>query len=464
MTTSPWLRFYGAAGTVTGSKTLLSSGTNRVLVDCGMFQGMTSLRRQNWAPMGFDLNQLDAILITHAHLDHSGSLPLAGKQGFRGPIYCTEGTAELLEIMLRDAGKLQEEEAGYRNKRGWSKHQPALPLYTIAEVEEVLRLLHPVPFDREARVGNLHITFHPAEHIIGSAHILIRDEDAVMPSVLFSGDIGRGATHILFGEPSHRPEADVIVMESTYGDRRHPVFSPSEELRTALKPVLRRGGTALIPAFAVGRAQEILASLEEIFAADGLPRVPVYLDSPMAASALRITHACRDELSEAGLRLLESACRHTKVIHDANESKALNLVNGPAIIVSASGMLDGGRILHHLMARADRPNDALILGGYQAPGTRGRRLLDGESAIKIFGQLIEPRLEIANLTAFSAHADQEGLINWIAERKPPERLFLNHGEPKAMSALLQAIRTRLEDVPIEIAKPGVRYDLAVARA
>lgn len=452
-----WLGFYGAAGTVTGSRTVLTHLGARYLIDCGLFQGTTDERMRNWQPFPFDQTSLNAVIVTHAHLDHSGALPLLITRGYKGPIYCTEGTAELLPILLRDSGRLQEEEAGYRNKRKWSKHDPALPLYTEADAERTLKFLRPVAYGKTVRETGIEFTFHPAVHIIGSAHVHVALEGG--PTVLFSGDIGRG-NHLFFSGMPPRPAADTIVCESTYGDRRHPEIDPKAELEAAVRPVLERGGVALIPAFAVGKAQEILASLELSFEEDQLTRCPVFLDSPMASQTLAITTAGQDEISTEGSRRLESAAKHTKIIADAMRSKDLNDLQGPAIIVSASGMLTGGRILHHVISRASHKLDALILCGYQARGTRGRRLADGERSIKIFGQLTDIEMEVISLASFSAHADQEGLLRWLASGSEPARVIANHGEPSAISAFVAAARARFENrFPIVAAQSGERYSL-----
>lgn len=456
MNAKSWFSFYGAAGTVTGSRTLLNAGSKRVLIDCGLFQGTTEERLQNWQTFPFDHTSLDAVLVTHAHLDHSGALPLLVKRGYKHKVYCTEATASLLEIMLKDSAKLQEEEAEFRNRRGWSKHKPAEPLYTVLDAEKALRHLEPVAYDKPFALAGFEVFFAKAAHIVGSSHVHVTTPGGA--SMLFSGDIGRG-DHLLLGDVPRRPKADVVVMEATYGDRRHPAVEPIDELCAALAPVLERGGTALIPAFAVGRAQEILVALEMLIEAGRLPRCPVYLDSPMATRTLQIQHGNAQEFGPAGAKRLQAAAKHTRFTLTADESKAVNAVQGPAVIVSASGMLTGGRILHHLMERAGRKNDALILTGFQARGTRGRRIADGEEVIKIFGQPVKLELEIKMLASFSAHADQEGLLRWLASAPMPKRILVNHGEPRAASALVQAIRAR-HNVPVVAAAAREKYSLA----
>ena len=436
------LTFHGAAGTVTGSKTLLQHGEDRVLIDCGMFQGLKADRERNWKPFPFAVESLAAIVITHAHIDHSGALPLAMKHGFQGDIYCSPGTAELLEIMLRDSARLQEEEATFRNRHGWTKHTPALPLFTMEDAEDALRRIQPVPYEECWKIGALEFSFHAAGHIIGSAHLRVQAPDT---SVLFSGDLGRDQT-LLFGKLPPRPEADVIVCEATYGERRHPPIKPEDELYEAVRPILKREGVALMPAFAVGRAQELLAALELLFQEERLPRCKVFLDTPMGAKALEATVNAYPELSERGVKLMDAARKHTVVIGDTKESQALNSMKGPAVIVSASGMLVGGRILHHLMARAANKQDGLIIGGFQAMGTRGRRLADGETPIKIFGRPVDIELEVSTLSSFSAHPDHEGILAWIGSTTLPRRVIFNHGEPSAISGILHGVSALFPEV------------------
>jgi metallo-beta-lactamase family protein len=452
-----WLGFYGAAGNVTGSRTLIHARRGGVLVDCGLFQGTQVEREQNWQPFPFDATALEGIVLTHAHIDHSGAIPLAYKRGYRGPVFCTPGTAELLEILLRDTGRLQEEEAHHRNWHGWSKHRPALALFTEEEAAAALSLVRIVDYQVPFHLGGMEFAFHRAAHIVGSAHAHCRLPSG--PTVLFSGDVGRG-DHLLLGDVPPRPVADLIVCESTYGDRLHPALPSIDELQAALEPVLARRGIALMPSFAVGRAQDVIAMIAELFDAKRLPVCPVYLDSPMAAKALDITAHDERELRPEGPELLRRARHYAKITGTQDDSKRLNALRGPAVIVSASGMLTGGRILHHIVEHAGRPENALILCGYQARGTRGRRIVDGEREIKIFGQPVPLRLEVKCLTTFSAHADREGLVRWLLNGPPPERVYLNHGEPGAALALKGALEKILpRDVRIAVARGGERVDL-----
>lgn len=453
MNAKTWFGFYGAAGGVTGSRTLVNAGSKRILVDCGLFQGTAEERLQNWQTFPFDHTSLDGVVLTHAHLDHSGALPLLVKRGYKKKIFCTEATADLLEIMLKDSAKLQEEEAEFRNRRGWSKHKPAEPLYTMLDAEKALRHVEPIGYDRPFDLAGFRVNFNKAAHIIGSAHVHVTTPGGA--TLLLSGDIGRG-DHLLLGDVPKRPGADIVIMEATYGDRRHPAIDPIDELEAALAPVIERRGVALIPAFAVGRAQEILVAIEMLIEAGRLPRLPMFLDSPMATRTLQIQNGNAAEFGPGGAQRLQSAAKHTTFTMTAEESKTVNAVHGPAIIVSASGMLTGGRILHHLMERAHHTQDALILTGFQARGTRGRRIADGEPIIKIFGQPVKLELEVKMLASFSAHADQEGLLAWLASGPKPRRILVNHGEPRAASALVQAIRTRY-DVPVVAAALREKY-------
>ena len=455
-----WLAFHGAAGGVTGSKSVIHHAGGAHLIDCGLFQGTTLEREQNWQPFHFDQTALRAAIITHAHMDHAGLLPRLVQRGFRGPIYCTEGTAELLPVMLRDSARLQLEEARYRNKRGWSKHHPALPLYSEDDVEFMLQFLKPCQFEKQYTDHGLQFSFHPAQHIIGSAHVLV--QLAGGERILFSGDVGRGQ-HPLFRPVPPRPEAEVVVCESTYGDRSHASVDPEKELQSALEAVLSRRGVALLPAFAVGRAQELMVSLEKAFTAGALSRCPVYLDSPMSAEVLRITEQGQSEITPEGLALLKRAHAHTQVTASPEQSKLLNDVHGPAIIICSSGMITGGRVLHHLINRAGNPQDALILCGFQARGTRGRILAEGNRTVKIFGQPTDIKLEVSSLSSFSAHADREGLLRWLDSAALPRRIVLQHGEPSAAAAFEKTIRAQWGDrLDVWVAVQGEKFELANA--
>ncbi|MGD9878517.1 MAG: MBL fold metallo-hydrolase [Reyranella sp.] len=431
------LEFHGGAGTVTGSKTLLRHRGRAVLVDCGLFQGLKRLRERNWKPLPFNASELAAVVLTHAHLDHSGALPLLVRSGFRGPIYCTPATQALLAILLRDSARLQEEEAQYANRHGYSKHTPALPLYTEADADRALQQVQPVPWSIAVTLGpSLTATLSPAGHLLGAASVSI---DSPEGRVLFSGDLGR-PDDLLMRPPAAATAADWVVIESTYGDRRHPLIDAEQELTRALQRGLAREGVIVIPAFAVGRAQSMLLLLSRVKARGLIPDVPVYLDSPMATDVTRIYHAHRTEhrLSPEECR---SMCTAAVYVNSVEESKRIDARQGPMIIVSASGMATGGRVVHHLKAFAPDARNMILFGGFQAAGTRGASLVGGAESIKIHGEWIPVRAEVVQLKSASGHADAGQLVSWLAAQPVrPRRVFVNHGEPVAAEALRQDLR------------------------
>jgi metallo-beta-lactamase family protein len=434
----PRITFHGASETVTGSRYLVETDGARVLVDCGLFQGLKKLRQRNWAPPGFDAASLDAVILTHAHIDHSGYLPRLCKAGFRGPVYCTEGTRDLASILLPDAGHLQEEEARLANRGGYSRHHPALPLYTRADAEACLEQLAPVPFHAAfTPAAGVTATFTRAGHIIGSACVQLALGGT---SVTFTGDVGR-PVHTVMRPPERLRPTDFLVVESTYGDHRHPAIDPAEELARVVNATLERGGTLVVPAFAVGRAQQLLHLLAGLRAARRIPAVPVYLDSPMAIDATHLfyrhgaDHALTHEACAAMSQL--AACTRTP-----DESKEIDRRTEPSIILSASGMATGGRVLHHLRRFLPDPRSTVLLVGYQAAGTRGRLLGDGADELKIHGQYVPVRATVARIDALSAHADYHELLAWLrASELAPRRVFVTHGEPQAADAM----RRRLAD-------------------
>ncbi|SHJ81768.1 metallo-beta-lactamase family protein [Hymenobacter daecheongensis DSM 21074] len=440
------LQFLGAAHCVTGSKYLLTLDTpparQQVLVDCGLFQGLKELRLRNREALPLEPAQLAAVILTHAHIDHSGYLPRLVKDGFRGRIFCTEPTADLLSIMLLDSAKLQEEEAAFANKKGFSRHHPALPLYTQADVQQVLPLVESVAYDAPLAFldGQLTLTFREAGHILGSAVAEVSVQGATQRKQLaFSGDLGRYDNPVMH-DPAAIAQADVLLVESTYGDRDTRISDPEAELARVVHAALDPpGGVLLIAAFAVGRTQTLLYYLKKLRAEGRVPPVPVYVDSPMGirVSDLYPRHPAAHRLGHgnvfdfAGLRF----------ITEAAESKQLNDKTGPAIIISSSGMCTGGRIVHHLFHRLPRPQDTLLLIGYQAEGTRGRSLQEGATAIKMFGEMVPVRCHVAQLDGFSAHADRQELLHWLGNfRQPPKRTFIVHGEPAAAEALAHTLR------------------------
>jgi len=445
------LQFLGATGTVTGSKFLIEHDGFRLLVDCGLFQGLKELRERNWTAPPFDPASLGMVLLTHAHLDHSGYLPVLHRNGYDGPILATPASRDLCGIILPDSGHLQEEDARFANRRGSSRHAPALPLYTEDEARGVLPKLQSIGFHapREVHPG-VTVMYRAAGHIIGAAMIEVRlsgrDGERV---VVFSGDLGRPAQPIL-PDPEAMPPCDHLVLESTYGDREHPREDAKEHLGRIVNETVRRGGTVLIPAFAVGRTQHVMYLLCELRRSGVLAEdVPIYVDSPMAIEANRIvvrhTEAQDDEMRDAaaqGRDLL--GMRSVRFATTVEESKALNNISYPAIIVSASGMAEGGRILHHLAFKLSDHRSTVLFVGFQAAGTRGRALQDGRETVKIYGREIPVRARIETLDGLSAHADRTEILAWLkAATTRPGRVHLVHGEPQARDALAEAIRERM---------------------
>lgn len=434
------LKFCGAAGTVTGSRYLITHGDRQVLVDCGLFQGLKQLRLRNWDELPFSPSKIGMVLLTHAHIDHIGYLPVLTRRGFKGRVICTRATFELSQLLLRDSAHLQEEEARYANKRGYSRHSPALPLYTLEDAEAALALLDPVDFDVPVTVGEkMSARFHQAGHILGSAMIALECEGR---RILFSGDLGR-PNDLIMRPPTAIAEADTVVLESTYGNRSHWAADPEKELGGHLGRALARGGMVVIPAFAVGRAQALLLLTSRLKRKGLLPDVPVYLNSPMAVDATRIYHEFRSE-HRLSAEDCKAACNVSKIVNSVEDSIALNKSKGPGIIISASGMATGGRVVHHLKAFAPDPKNMILFAGFQAAGTRGASLVAGAQWIRIHGEDVPVRAEVVNVDAFSAHADRDELIAWLGNfKKAPKKLFLTHGEATAAEALKARIREKL---------------------
>lgn len=434
------LTFLGGTGTVTGSKYLLQSNAESVMVDCGLFQGLKTLRLRNWASPPVVLKDVDAVVLTHAHLDHSGYLPRFIQQGFAGPVYASPGTRDLCAILLPDSGHLQEEEARYANKRGFSKHKPALPLYTEDDARASLKRFAPVPFLKETAVaGEFHLMLQPAGHILGASIATLR---AGGSKVVFSGDLGR-MTDPIMRPPSQIEEADYLVVESTYGNRRHGEADAEQTLGSYLNRALARGGVVVMPAFAVGRAQTLLYFISRLRARGAIPEVPVYLNSPMAINATRLYHEYMDEhrLTDAQCEVAHSVA---KLVHTADESRALNGRSGPMIIVSASGMATGGRVLHHLKAFAPDARNMIVLPGFQAAGTRGAALAGGATEIKIHGGYVPVRAEVVMMDSMSAHADYSEILEWLRGfKRAPKHTFITHGEPSAADEMRRRIEETL---------------------
>lgn len=431
--------FYGAAGTVTGSKFLIESGSARVLVDCGLYQGVKQLRERNWARVPWDPAELDAVVLTHAHIDHSGYLPALVRDGFGGPIHATPPTQALCELLLPDSAHIQEEDAEYANRKRFSKHSPALPLYTTDDALAALTRFSPVAPGEELAIGDLRIRFSPAGHILGAASVAVRSPQG---TVVFSGDLGR-SDDLLMYPPVPPPEADWIVVESTYGDRLHPATDPIQEIAGILRRTLQRGGTLLMPSFAVGRAQVLLYCLHEIFRQEPDLQVPVYVNSPMATSATALYQRFVDyhRLSKDECA---AVCDVAVFVRSVDESKALNERKGPMVIISASGMATGGRVLHHLRTLAPDERNTILLPGFQAPGTRGADLAAGVDSVKIHGRYVPVRAEVKQLGLLSAHADRQDLLDWLrACPSKPHEVFVVHGEPSASDALRRHVKDEL---------------------
>ena len=442
---SPRLHFLGGAGTVTGSRYLLESASRTILIDCGMYQGLKQLRLRNWHPWPYDLARLSAIVLTHAHIDHSGYLPRLYKLGYRGVVYCTPGTEALLKILLPDAAHLQEEEAEFANRYGYSKHHPAEPLYSAADAEGALGLLCSVDYGATVDLGDGHeLCYWPAGHLLGAASAVIALGDGQQRRrVLFSGDIGRYDDDFMADPQTPHGAIDYLLVESTYGNRSHPDDDLDAQLAQIVNATMDRGGVLLVPAFAVGRTQEVLFRLERIERAGRIPTLNVYVDSPMAVDATGIYKRFAQDLnfdwSKTRSRLATAHCHFVKTTAD---SKALHDVHGGAIIISASGMATGGRILHHLRARLPDARNTVLFAGYQVEGTRGRKIVDGARRVRMLGSDVEVRAHIEDLRSFSAHGDRTDLLRWVgALESTPRRTFVVHGEPAAS----QALRDTLDD-------------------
>jgi metallo-beta-lactamase family protein len=441
--TRPILTFLGATGTVTGSKFLLQGSATRALVDAGLYQGLAEPRRRNWEPLPLDPADLDAVVLTHAHLDHSGYLPRLARDGFRGPILCTRATADLAAIVLRDSAHLQEEDAAYANAMGYSKHQPALPLYDAEDVLRMLPQVHVLGYgERHALGKEMRVTLQPAGHILGSASALV-EIDGVR--VVFSGDLGR-TQHPLVAPAAPPPAADVVVVESTYGDRAHPTPDP-DLLASAIRRTVARGGSVLIPAFAVDRTELVLMELHRLMACGQIPRLPVHVDSPMALATLDVyRRALRDPtLVRAGLPAgdpFDPGELHAA--HSREESEQLNRPTRPCIVVSASGMATGGRVVHHLEHQLPDRRNCVVLTGFQAAGTRGRQLVQGARTLKMHGRYVPVRAEIVAVPDFSVHADAGEVVAWLRQAgQAPRVVYVVHGEPDASRALADRITDEL---------------------
>lgn len=430
------ITFLGAAGTVTGSKYLLEQQDSRLLVDCGLFQGLKELRLKNWAEFPIDPKSIDAVLITHAHIDHSGYIPLLVRNGFKGPIYCTSATYELAKILLPDSGFLHEEDAKRANKYQYSKHHPALPLYTQQDALDCLKFFKVIEFNKTYELlPEIFATWRHAGHILGAAFIEL---NLMQHHLTFSGDLGRFCDPIML-PPEAPHNCKTLILESTYGDRLHGTENPLQIMAQTINETIRHQGTVLIPAFAVGRTQAIMYYLDQLILDKKIPNIPIYLDSPMAIDATNILQKYLDEhrLSKNDCHRI---CSRVHYINSPEESKSLDLIKTPKIILSASGMMSGGRILHHLKCFGPHPNNTILITGFQAAGTRGARLLNHEAQIKIHGEMVPILAKIVELTTTSAHADYQEILHWLKQfPKMPEKIFITHGEPEAAYQLQQHI-------------------------
>jgi metallo-beta-lactamase family protein len=440
------VRFLGGASSVTGSKYVLDIGDKRVMVDCGLFQGLKELRLRNWDDLPIPPDSIDAVILTHAHIDHSGYLPRLVKQGFAGPIYCTAPTADLIQILLKDSAKLQEEEANFAAKKGYSKHEKPLPLYTSEDAEQVFPMIQTVPLNEPTVIfDQLQLQFCYAGHILGAASAYLTvTGDKQTKTLLFSGDIGR-YEHPIFYDPLAPPQADVLFVESTYGNRQNPDEDVEGDFAAIVNEAMDKRGVLLIPAFAVGRTQGILYYLKKLQDHKRIPAVDIYVDSPMAIDTTRLymRHPKYHRLTQEDLET-EDTFLHFKNLHyclSQEKSKSLNELKQNAIIISASGMLAGGRILHHLYHRLQRPQDTLMFAGYQAEGTRGRHILEGRENVRIFGIEIEVKCRRAVLDGLSAHGDQAELLRWTSQIKNnPKHTFIIHGERLPAEALANELK------------------------
>jgi metallo-beta-lactamase family protein len=431
----------GGAGTVTGSKHLLTFGDTRILIDCGLFQGLKNLRELNWQRLPLQARDIDAIVLTHAHLDHCGYLPRLVADGFAGRIYATPATRDVAELILLDSAWLQEKDAEFANRKGFSRHKPALPLYRVSDAERTLELFSKVSVHRETGLpGGASLLLRRAGHILGAS---IAQVDIGGKRIVFSGDLGRYDDTVML-DPETVPDADYVVIESTYGNRRHDRSDPIAALGNVIERTVQRGGTMVIPAFAIGRAQVLIHDLWRLRQQGKLHNLPVYLDSPMATSATELLHRYKSD-HRLDAQDYEAACDAVTYVRDVEESKALSANRFPKVIISASGMATGGRVLHHIAAFAADHRNTLLFSGFQAAGTRGRKLIDGARETKIYGKWITVNAEIAELPMLSAHADSDELMRWLSGfQRAPQRVFVVHGEPEASEALRERIQRELD--------------------
>lgn len=431
------IQFLGAVQTVTGSKYLIQTDQVNILIDCGLFQGYKELRLRNWANLPINPQKIDYVLLTHAHIDHSGYIPLLVKNGFRGKILCSAATKDLCSILLPDSGHLHEEDANYANRKGYSKHHPALPLYTQKDAEDSLSYFEVISFKERIQIAkNLYAIFYYGGHILGASFIRLEQGET---SVLFSGDLGRQNDPLMFA-PKEPPSADFLVIESTYGNRTHANIDPLVQLKAIINRTVKRGGSVVIPSFAVGRTQSLLYYLYELKSKNEIPDIPVFVDSPMATNATKI-FARYAEQNRLTREQTTAVCAVAHYVNSVEESIALDQQQFPIIIISASGMATGGRVIHHIRHFAANPKNTILFSGFQVGGTRGDRMIRGEQEVKMLGQMIPIRAEIVQIENISAHADSNEMLEWLAHlKKAPRKLFITHGETEAA----QALKVRIE--------------------
>jgi metallo-beta-lactamase family protein len=440
------LTFLGAARTVTGSKYLLDTGAARILFDCGLFQGLKELRQRNWEPFAFPPESINAVVLTHAHLDHVGYLPRLVADGFKGTVFCTAGTADLCRLVLPDSARIQEEDAKQANKQGYTKHAPALPLYTETDAARALSLMHPVAYGKPIEIAaGTTIQFSPAGHLLGSAFVLCTLGNG--KRLLFGGDLGRYNRPVL-PDPAAALGADLVLVESTYGDRDHEADDNGEALAEVIRDTAQRKGKLIIPAFAIGRVEEVLYWIRRLEREKRIPVLPVFVDSPMAVEALKFytSHVAEldDDVPPPRKDVDTFATARYQTIASAQQSKALTANRRSAIVISASGMATGGRVLHHMAAALPDSRNTVLFVGYQAEGTRGRTLVDGADGVRIHGRTVSVAARIAKIDSMSAHGDRNEILRWLGTLpSPPARLCLVHGETRPMDALKATIQQRL---------------------
>lgn len=449
------LTFFGGAGTVTGSKILLEVNYQKILIDCGLFQGLKELRKKNWDALPIDLNNLTSVLLTHAHLDHSGYLPLLIKNGYKGEVYCTKPTKDLTEVILLDSGKIHEEDAKRANKHNYTKHKPAKPLYTIEDAKEAINRLKGFDLNQWHPIDdNIQFKFINSGHILGSAFILLKINHKIF---VFSGDIGR-KNPIILHPYEYIEHADYLIVESTYGNRIHKKSVVSDELLKCINSTYSKGGILIIPTFSVERAQELIYLLSVLKQQNKLPEIPIYLDSPMGVNATKIyySHTNLHKLTEAAIKNMQATAQ---LISDFHASRAIVNDESPKIVLAGSGMITGGRVLHYLEQLIEDKKNSILIVGFQADGTRGRSLLAGDSELKFFGKYHKINAEVFRINEFSGHADQSELIDWLQHFKtPPQLTFINHGEPHQSQALKTKIKSELK-WNCTVAKTNTTYHL-----